>query len=282
MIKNYSIVKMTKDEIPTVIAWAKREGWNPGLHDAECFYQADPNGFFAGKLDGKIIAVGSNVIYGDHFAFFGLYIVAPPYRGRGYGLSLTQALHAYVGSRNVGLDGVVSMQKKYEEMGYKLAHNNARYCGISQLRLSSQSEAVIPLTQISIEDLSSYDRRHFPATRENFLSCWINQKNSESLAYYDNGKLLGYGVIRPCYQGFRIGPLFADNPGIADALFIHLQNRANGQIIYLDIPECNPYAIDLVRRYKLEKVFETARMYLKSFPVIATDQIYGITSFELG
>ncbi len=33
------------------IQLAAKEGWNPGLHDAECFYRTDPDGFFIGLLD---------------------------------------------------------------------------------------------------------------------------------------------------------------------------------------------------------------------------------------
>lgn len=282
MKNNYTIARMRKNEIPIAIAWAKREGWNPGLHDGECFYQTDPHGFWVGKLEGKIIAVGANVIYDAHFAFYGLYIVDPVYRGHGFGFALTQALRAYAGSRNVGLDGVVSMLKKYERLGYKLAYNNARYCGSGQFPVPAENQAIIPLSQVNFKDLTTYDRYHFPAPRDSFLNCWINQKGSKCVAYYQNSELLGYGVIRPCYQGFKIGPLFANNPSIANELFLHLASHANGQFIYLDIPECNSQATDLVKRYKLEKVFETARMYLKSPPVIAIEQIYGITSFELG
>jgi len=279
---NYSVVRMSQSEIPVAIAWAKQEGWNPGLHDAQCFYNADPHGFFAGKLDGKIIAVGANVIYDNHFAFYGLYIVDPAYRGQGFGFALTRALHDYAGTRNVGLDGVVAMQKKYERLGYKFAYNNARYCGTCQFPVPTKTQAIIPLSHVNFMQLTAYDRRHFPAPRDKFLRCWIHQKGSRSLAYCQNDTLLGYGVIRPCCLGFKIGPLFADTPSIANELFLHLAHHANGQPFYLDIPECNPHAIDLVKRYTLEKVFETARMYLQSPPVIAVQQIYGITSFELG
>ncbi len=108
----YSIARMRRSEIPIAIAWAKQEGWNPGLHDKQCFYNADPKGFFTGKLDGKIIAVGANVIYNHHFAFYGLYIVDPAYRGHGFGFALAQALRDYAGDRNVGLDSVIAMQEK--------------------------------------------------------------------------------------------------------------------------------------------------------------------------
>ena len=46
----YSIRTMTQDEVELAIDWAAREGWNPGLHDAACYYAADPNGFLVGLL----------------------------------------------------------------------------------------------------------------------------------------------------------------------------------------------------------------------------------------
>ena len=78
------IETMRFPEVETVIDWAAGEGWNPGLGDAACFYAIDPNGFFMGVLDGRPIARVSMPIYDEHFAFCGLYIVDPAYRGRGF------------------------------------------------------------------------------------------------------------------------------------------------------------------------------------------------------
>ena len=282
MDKHYVISRMTKEEMPLAIAWARVEGWNPGLHDEQCFYQADPCGFFVGKLDGKIIAIGSAVIYDDYFAFCGFYIVDPAYRGQGYGLALTEERLKYIGSRNAGIDGVVPMLDKYKRLGYKLAYSNARYCGRKLSVALSKNQSILPLSKVTFAQLSDYDRRHFPAKRDKFLHCWINQVGGHGLGYVEHGKLLGYGVIRPCYEGFKIGPLFADTPSIANELFVQLANHAHNQCIYLDIPESNLHAIDLVKRHKLEKIFATARMYLKESPQVLIDEIYGITSFELG
>ena len=33
------------------------------------------------------------------------------------------------------------------------------------------------------------------------------------------GELVGYGVLRECHQGYKIGPLFADDEDVADSLF---------------------------------------------------------------
>lgn len=49
--RNYTIRTMHRDEVQIAVEWAAREGWNPGLADADCFYAADPNGFLIGLLD---------------------------------------------------------------------------------------------------------------------------------------------------------------------------------------------------------------------------------------
>ena len=99
----------------------------------------------------------------------------------------------------------------------------------------------------------------------------------------NDGSLQGYGVIRPCSDGYKIGPLFAGNSEQAEQLFQSLSGAVPaGANIYLDIPEPNVAAIDLVHDHGMEMVFETARMYLGSEPQIPIDNIFGVTTFELG
>jgi GNAT superfamily N-acetyltransferase len=84
------IRNMTCDDVDLALAWAAREGWNPGIADAECFHAVDPAGFLLGCLDGEPICCISVVAYGLTFGFVGFYIVKPELRGRGYGYHLWQ------------------------------------------------------------------------------------------------------------------------------------------------------------------------------------------------
>ncbi|MDF1683474.1 MAG: GNAT family N-acetyltransferase [Legionellaceae bacterium] len=279
----YVIEHMKEAEVRLVMDWSRRAGWNPGLHDARCFYTADPQGFFVGKLDDKAIAVGSAVIYDDNFAFCGCYMVDPAYQGQGYGLTLTHKRLAHVKQRNAGLDGVLNMLKKYERLGYVTAHYNARYEIQPQLIIDAPlTSDIIPVKNLPFSTLAEYDRRHFPAPRDKFLRCWVAQPGARSLGFMKAGVLCGYGVIRPCHEGFKIGPLFANDRSIAHALFLNLIQHASGEVVYLDCPTNNPDAMALVKYYDLKQVFETARMYLRGEPDISVKHIYGMTSFELG
>jgi GNAT superfamily N-acetyltransferase len=278
----YHVEPMTRDEVKIAVDWARKEGWNPGLNDAECFYQADPHGFFAGKLNGKIIAIGSAVIYDQHFAFCGCYVVDKDYRNQGYGIKLTQERLGYIGNRNAGLDGVLDMADNYARIGYKFAHNNIRYALKDKPIKALFDPCVLDLPNIPLEQLIQYDRRHFPAPRPQFLRAWINQNTALALGYVQDKQLKGYGVIRKCFDGYKIGPLFADSTSIAETLFTQLAASAQGKTVYLDIPENNPLASELIHKYILLKVSTVARMYLQSPPKLPIENIYGITTLELG
>lgn len=278
---SYHIRTMRAEELQIAIDWARKEGWNPGLHDSKCFYTADPTGFFIGELNGEVISVASGVNYDPHSSFFGLYIVKKEYRGRGYGLKLTDHCFAYNGERNIGLDGVLENVEVYKKKGFKPYYVNQRFKHIGLLSLIVDP-AIQPINQISFEELYQYDQKCFFGERRSFLKEWISQPESTAVAYIKNDKLLGYGVCRKCHEGYKIGPLFADNGDIADAIFLALQNNKVGEEIFIDIPETNVVGQQLVEKYEFRCVFSVMRMYQKYLPELDYPKIVGVTTYELG
>ena len=280
--KSYSIRPMNRKELQIAISWATAEEWNPGLHDAECFYTADPTGFWMGSLGDEPIATISAVKYGDSFGFVGFYIVKPEYRGQGYGIQLWNAALDTLLGRNIGLDGVLAQQENYQKSGFQFAYRNIRYEGVSGSK-STNHLGVVELSTIPFEMIAVYDRSFFPGDRAQFLRGWLDQPDSTALGIMQNNMLVGYGVIRLCHTGYKIGPLFTDQPSLAEALFVALQSTvAAGTPIYLDVPEINVVAVNLAEKYEMKRVFETARMYTQACPALPYDRLFGVTTFELG
>ncbi len=275
---------MGRHELDLAIDWAAAEGWNPGRHDGDCFYAADPQGFLMGMLGDEAIASISVVKYDDSFGFLGFYMVKPEFRGQGYGFQLWQAGLAYLQGCNIGLDGVVAQQQNYLKSGFQLAYRNIRFQGISTVPEStSLSAEIVPLSSLPISSVIAYDRACFPADRPTFLNCWLAQLESHALGIMANAALAGYGVIRRCRAGYKIGPLFADTPEGAEALFQSLIAQVpSEQTVYLDVPEVNGAAITLAERHQMTRSFETARMYTQTPPALPLDRIFGVTTFELG
>lgn len=281
-MNNYTIRTATREEVDLAVEWAADEGWNPGLHDAECYYAADPGGFLIGLLGDEPIAMVSSTRYGEHFGFAGFYIVKPAYRGHGYGLQIAQAALKRLEGRNVGLDGVVEQQENYKKSGFELAYRNVRYEGHGG-GPSPDTSHIVELSTLPLETLSSYERSFFPEPRDTFLQAWINQPGSTALGIMALGSLAGYGVIRTCRTGHKIGPLYADDPELAETLFAALKATVTEAApVYLDVPEPNQAAVDMAKRHGMTVVFETARMYTGIAPVLPLQRIFGVCSFEIG
>lgn len=280
--KEYTIRTMTRPEVEIAIAWATAEGWNPGVYDAESFYAADTGGFLVGMLGDEPIATISAVKYGDSFGFLGFYIVKPGSRGQGYGIRIWNAALASLQGRTIGLDGVVAEQEKYRKAGFALAYRNLRYQGTGGGHLTTDP-GIVTLSTIPFETVCVYDKPFFPDARIQFLKRWLDQPQSTALGILQGGTLAGYGVIRVCHTGHKIGPLFADSPELAERLFQALQAHApQGTPIFLDTPAVNPAAVELAERHKMTISFETARMYQGPSPDLPLDRLFGVTSFELG
>jgi hypothetical protein len=283
MQKNsYTIRTMTRQEVNIAVGWAAEEGWNPGLYDAHCFYAADPNGFLIGLLGDEPIATISAVKYGSSFGFLGFYMVKLEYRGMGYGIQIWNAGLKSLSGRIIGLDGVVAQQDNYKKSGFTLAYSNVRYQGIGGGYYQADS-GIVPLSTMAFDDICAYDKPFFPDNRRELLKCWIDQPQSKALGILSNKKLAGYGVLRICRSGYKIGPLFADSPEYAEQLFLALKSHApEGAPVFLDIPAVNAAAVDLVKRHNLTVSFETARMYSGQSPDLPIDRCFGVTTFELG
>jgi ribosomal protein S18 acetylase RimI-like enzyme len=281
-MSDYRIRTMTVEELAFAIELAAEEGWNPGRHDAASFFAADPKGYFVGLLGDEPIASVSAVKYSPGYGFAGFYIVKPEYRGQNYGIQICRHALDYLSGCTIGCDGVVAQQENYKKIGFKLAYRNVRYEGRGG-GPAPHCEGILDLKLVPFGTIESYDRRFFPAPRSAFLMTWIHQPESRSLGVWENEELKGYGVLRKCRSGYKVGPLFADGPEEAEALFSSLKTSIGpDDPIFLDTPEVNPEAIALAQRHGMRVVFETARMYSGEFPEVDLKGTFGVTTFELG
>ena len=122
-------------------------------------------------------------------------------------LALTKASLDYIGDRNAGLDGVEAMAEKYARLGYRRAHRSTRHSFIPKQQQAPTRE-IVSLSQVPFATLAAYDRAHFFAPRDRFLERWVSQPHAVGLALIDDAQLKGYGVLRKCRVGHKIGPTF--------------------------------------------------------------------------
>lgn len=274
------VTTMSRDDVRWALDWAAREGWNPGLDDVSAFFAADPEGFLMARSGDRVVGTISCVLYGPSFAFAGFYIVEPGVRSQGIGHRLADAALSRAGDRILGLDGVVEQQSTYRTLGFTLVHRNIRFGGLPRPHLHPD---VVDLSGADIDAVAAFDEACFGAPRRAFLEEWLKRSDGRAVAVRDGRGLHGYGVIRRCVDGFKIGPIFADDAEVAAAILGRLAAHAGPRsTVFLDVPEPNTQALALARSQGLEPVFETARMYRGGDPGLPLERIFGITSFELG
>jgi hypothetical protein len=276
---SFHVRTMRPEEVALAVDWAAAEGWNPGLSDASCFALADPEGFLLGELGGTPAATLSVVNYDERFSFIGFYMVRRDLRGRGLGLRIWEAGIARAGSRAIGLDGVVAQQDNYRKSGFAFAYKNIRYGG--RAASLDAPPTTVSLTEVPFDLIARDDATVFPGTRTTFLRTWIAAPGHAGRALIRDGRLVAWGVIRPCRTGQKIGPLIANDRDAAETVFAALIGPAGGQI-FLDVPQPNGTAVALAIEHGLAPVFETARMYSGPIRSISLERVYGVTTFELG
>ncbi len=275
------------EQFITAVDWAANEGWNPGLDDLAVFHATDPSGFLMGWKDGQPIASISVVNYSADYGFLGFYIVHPDHRSTGAGMAIWNAGMEYLGKRVIGLDGVLDQQENYKKSGFVFTGRNIRFTGVPKPWQNSTSTAMIrDIAHSDISALLAYDRKFFAANREIFTRRWINpdaEAQRQTKLAFLNDKLVGYATIRACRSGYKIGPLFADNPEIARALMAQIcKSIPADSEVSLDVPEANCIGCAMADEFGLQPVFETARMYRGSPPPLPIAKTFGITTFELG
>lgn len=276
-----TIRTLTPQEAQAAVEWAAAEGWNPGLADLDAFLAQDP-GLFLGAFDGdRLVSVISATRYAPAFGFIGFYIAAPEARGQGHGIAVWRAAMEQLEGRLIGLDGVVAQQANYRKSGFQLAWTNIRLGG-ERPALTAPWAEIVPAASVPFAAIAALDAAVFPAERPQFLRAWLGAPGHVALALIEDGQAAGFGVIRPCRSGHKIGPLVAPSAAAAESLLSALLARIPPGPVLLDVPQPNTAAVALATRLGLTPVFETARMYTAPAPSVAMDRLFGIASFELG
>lgn len=267
-----TIRTLALSEIETLIDWAAGEGWNPGLHDAKAFQAADPSGFIGAFVGDTMVAGISAVAYDDRFGFIGLYICHSDWRGQGHGKAVWDAGMAYLGNRNIGLDGVPEQQANYARMGFAAAYDTLRWSGTLP---APESHAGVRAVA-SAAEIIALDQRCFPAPRPDFLRHWIAQPH-RSLVLERGGVVAGWAVSRPCRSGSKIGPLFASDLDAAMTLLASFSGD-----VHIDVPAAQYDFGATLSGLGFRDSFRTSRMYRGSAPRVEMPLVYGVTSLELG
>ena len=296
MDDNFTIRNISNYELQSVTNWAKLEGFAPGIGDISIYKNTDKQGVWVACLNNIPIGSIACVKYNSFYAFIGLFIVKQEFRHRGYGVKLwSHGLHYLRNIDCIGLEAAPNRVHDYQKWGFEISSVTKRWKLFGKNNLpkfkfynDSHSEfKVVPGDQISSEAVLIYDSQREPSPRPHFLNDWLKNSFGQVKVIVDNnGMCHGFGRIRPCIlvnneRGWRIGPLLADTPPLAELLIRELVGTLENEIL-LDCPGLNPYAEYLLSNLGFCEISKTFRMYKGTQPPTPMNQVYGLACLELG
>ena len=284
---------LEKADLSTVIGWARAERFAPGIGDVAIYRHTDRQGLWVGCLGGRPIGCIAGVRYNAAYGFIGLFLVEPEQRGHGYGRQLwAQALDHLSDLACIGIEAAADRVADYAGWGFESASPTRRWQRVGAagddtcLQGLPEGLALIEGEAIPQQAVQAYDAMREPSPRPHFLADWLGHPAGTVLALLDaNGACHGFGRIRPCLlqpgEGWRIGPLLADSPALAQLLITALLQLHPGGVL-MDAPGANPQADPLLQQLGFVVVGETLRMYRGTAPTVSLRDVYGLACLELG
>jgi len=279
---------MSRDELDVVLDWADAEGWNPGLSDADVFWRIDRAGLWAIDVDDVLVGSGATIAHGTDHVVIGLVHVRPEHRRQGIATRtfpwlVDGALSRMPPGTTVSLDVPDHLHDLAERFGFHPVRRIARMAGRAiETRRGAHSGELRALASVPVDAVVDYDAAHVGALRRDLLETWIHPVGGFSLGVYEGQRLRGMAVMRPARRGYRIGPLFADDPDIAEELMGALSRMVLGHTISLDVPTDNPQALALAARHGLAETSSVVHLELGDVRPAPEGSVYAITSIEIG
>ena len=273
------ILPLEKDDIPVVTVWARQEGFAPGLGDLAIYRHTDRQGIWVGWLGNERIGCITGVRYNAAYGFIGLYLVCPPWRGRGYGLELWRHALEHLGDLAcVGVEAAPDRSDDYAIWGFQPAAATVRLqlindgessCGLD----TGGAWQLLEGAAIPQRAVQRFDAEREPSPRPHFLAQWLNHPAGSVLALVDSqGRCHGFGRIRP---------LMAETPEAAERLLHGLLCRHRG-VVLVDAPSANPLAQVVLEQLGFRQISQTLRMYRGTAPAVSLQDVYGLACLELG
>jgi len=218
------------DDLPAALALSTQAGWNQTPEDWRRVLELSPEGCFAGRLDGRLVATATSAAPAPGVQWIGMVLVDRELRGRGFGTVLLERALAH-GRRAevVGLDATDLGRPLYLKMGFQDVAPIDRWSGA----LAADG----PSLSCPLDRVLELDRAALGVDRSALLRHLASEPGVNLLASDD-----GYAVLRPGRTAAHLGPIVAAEP--APLL------RAAGRLL-----RGAPLIVDVPRRPDLEAVF---------------------------
>ena len=258
---------MTKGDLAAGMRLKEIAGWNQTATDWKRFLEASPEGCFVAEESGRVCGTATTISFENRFAWIGMVLVDPEYRGRGIGTQLLERAIEHLdslGIPSIKLDATPQGKPLYEKLRFQSEYEIGRWT----LRRSSPVAAKESingegesLTLGSLEVISKSDREVFGADRSHLLKSLYEDGPDFTLGIFNEGTLEGYALGRRGALADHLGPWMAREAVTAHTLLETFLRRSSREVVIVDCLKANSVANDLLKSFGFSLTRPLTRMY---------------------
>ncbi|XP_015922195.2 uncharacterized protein [Parasteatoda tepidariorum] len=295
-VPRYSLRYMCEQDIPQVAELRRVNHFDDATSSYSHLLKIDPKCFVVAEAEnGLIIATGAlRKIVMDTY-FFSFHVTHKDYRFRGMANHIIK--HLFDSRRNCNILGATEIGMLRRNLNfphdpYFIQNDfvNIEYeydTVIDHNLLSSELPQGVFLDEYQDSFLGAildYDCSVVDYKREQLVTLNCQDKDSRTFVATKGGFCVGYGTIKPTIQGYgKIGPLYAENPAIAEAVLKNLLvsfNVKEGLGAQTLSNNVNANLIFGTFETKRKNVILSYRLYSKELLMSETKKIYAVFEGE--
>jgi GNAT superfamily N-acetyltransferase len=224
---------MTNADIPAGMRLKDLAGWNQTPADWLCFLESSPQGCFVAEVGGMVVGTAATIVYEGRFAWIGMVLVDPEYRGRGIGTRLLEKTIEHLDGIGIGtmkLDATPAGRPIYQRLGFVDEYEIERW--LLKRAVPQASSASGPH---SVSDaVLQLDHEIFGADRVHLLRSLVAENPDFALAAGRDGEIAGYAFGRRGTLADHLGPWMAHEEKNATELLDEFLRRSRREIVFVD------------------------------------------------
>ncbi|MGD0090446.1 MAG: GNAT family N-acetyltransferase [Planctomycetota bacterium] len=241
--------------------------WNQTGADWLNLLALEPQGCFAAEVNGLVIGTATTTRFlpdsgPGSFAWVGMVLVDPGFRGQGTGSTLLRRALDYLrgcGVETIKLDATPPGRALYLKHGFQDECNLERWAG-QACSLPAPACALAPLSGADLAAAAAYDALAFGANRHSILQAWFQSWPEAAVAAWEGQRLAGYALARRGANYCHAGPLVCDSPETGRALLARVLQTIAGQPVIIDLFSENAWVRELAAQAGLRRQRELVRM----------------------
>ncbi len=270
------------DDLEAGLRLSTQAGWNQVASDWKRVFDLCPDGFFAGRLDGKVVATGSVAAISSNIRWIGLILVDEEVRGRGYGsLMMNHCLQVArrTGDEIVGLDASDQGRPVYLKKGFVDVAPIDRWSGT--LTAPGDSRDIDRISLDSFDQVAEFDLKACGVDRSPLLRSLLGDPQGACFAYHGGG-IEGFAFLLPGRTSPHLGPVVSRDGSVFQELLGAVSRHLGKTPILMDSLRTPAQSI-LLEQCGLTVSRSLTRMTLdQSHSVLMGPQVHAAVSFTWG